>query len=164
MCARELTSFEKKVVWEMEGDLPSLACRAAIALDKLMQREQTDLDVVKRLVKMLGNYVKYSESGAPVPANGTGPSPLVTPKTLVIMKQAMYDSALAQNLTRVTQVREQVFEVASRLGKLVQEPPVSDNDNEELKQLRSFCLALSRQASAHKPMPFDQSVKHPYRR
>jgi hypothetical protein len=138
---------EKEIIWELEGDLPSLSSIAAIELDNLILKKSKDLEGVKRLAAKISNSLSMTSND---------------PTAMVVMDMAMTDSQLSGHLETVDELVQKAEEIIQRLKQIMAKPKKTNIT--ELKIMRNFCITLSKHASAHEPSPYDIEPYHPFRR
>jgi len=137
----------KEIIWELEGDFPSLSSIAAIELDNLILKKSTNLEGVKRLAAKISNSLSMTSND---------------PTAIVVMDMAMTDSQLSSPLETVDQLVEKAEEIIGRLKQIMAKPQKTNIT--ELKTMRNFCITLSKHASACEPSPYDMEPYHPFRR
>ena len=143
-------------VWEMESDLPSLASQAAIEIDNLAIGQDTKLDAVDRL----GSTIASSVTNVSQPSSPNSP---LNASTVVALNLALNDSQSLQ-LTQLDDLLRYASQMTDKLRDLVRDPmEFKKRRPEELKELRSFCLALSRWAATLSGSIADRP-EHPFRR
>ncbi len=141
-----------------ESDLASLASEAAIELDKLLLREGSNVTAVEQLASLLS---RSSESGG---TNGEMPLLLAEPSAAVVIHRAIADARGVSSMT-IADLVERAQEVARELDEVRREPEsFRESRHDELRRMRSFCLALSRTASGYRESVLDRSPDHPFRR
>ena len=75
------------------------------------------------------------------------------------------DASLGNLLARFDDLVKEATQIARRLEQLTKDPKgVKNGDLEELKRMRTFCLALSRRASSCQSSRLDTRSEHPFRR
>jgi hypothetical protein len=136
--------------YDLESDLPSLASQAAIELDNYILHHETNLRAAKRLAAKLANSV----TSVYEPASS---SSLLDPATTVALSRAFRELGGPTQPTHLTDLLAKASELTESLQKPEGRP------DEELRVLRSFCIALSRQASTLERSPHDR-YDHPFRR
>lgn len=135
-------------LWEMESDLPSLACQAAIELDNLVIGRPVQLEAVRRLAA----HISPPISGAS--------SPDLT--TLMVIRHAIDDGdGMCTPLSTVDQLRQEASKIGESLHNLL---ATDRHDPETLKKMRTFCLVLSRSASAYQQPIDDIKPRNPFRK
>ena len=70
----------KKVMTTLDTDLPLLAAKAALELDRLKSGSNGGLDSVNELARLIKNSIDVSQ--------GTQPKPLMDPATITVVGQA----------------------------------------------------------------------------
>lgn len=150
---------EEAMLWELESDLPSLASQAAIELDNLILGRSSQVEAIRRLALRIGESVERDAEPASALSR-------LDPKTVVVIKRAI-DDALRLNapLTTVDELVHETGKIRERLERVSQNPQaLQQHGIDSLKQMRAFCLALSRRASAHEQSMDDRKPPHPFRR
>lgn len=132
---------------ELEMDLASLASQAAIDLDDLLLGRRKELMAVKVLAAKIA---------ASLPSGQT-----MDATTAVAVQRALIETPGLPQSTTVNELLNSAAELTARLSKLVSEP--EPKDTEEVRQLRSFCVALSRSSTVLQGSPYDRP-EHPFRR
>jgi hypothetical protein len=153
----EITPSEMALVRELESDLASVAVNAATELDNFALGRSERLDEVQRLAERLSE----SFEGIEQPSS---PQSLIDPTEVVVMHRAIQDSALHSKMTTVDELVREAGKVVERLNRIVKDPEVAGTDVQEVKQIRDFCLALSKAASAYDHSLDDMEFPHPFRR
>jgi hypothetical protein len=133
---------------ELEMDLASLASQAAIDLDDLLLGRRKELTAVKVLAEKIA---------ASLPLGQT-----MDATTAVAVQRALIETPGLPQTTTVNELVNSAAELTARLSKLVAKPEPKENPD-EVKQLRSFCVALSRSSTALQGSPYDRP-EHPFRR
>ena len=154
MCATEET-----VVIELESDLASLSSRAAIALDNLVIGGEVERYA---LCTLADTIVLLTET----PAESSEPALLLDPSTAIVMNHAIADAKLLPTaLTTVEQLLQEASSIGERLREVSKDPPgFLGRQREDVEKMRSFCLALSKQACAYRESVADRQPTHPFRR
>ena len=150
---------DESVVCEFESDLPALSCRAAGELDNLLTGRGIQKDAVRRLAVLIS-------SALPIVEESSLPRSLFDPTTVVVMRQAIDDSAMTnKQLSTLNELVDQAGRIGDRLKGVAEDAEaLKKRGPEEIKSLRSFCLALSKRASAQLPSIDEWEFPHPYRR
>ena len=148
-------ALDESSLWRSHFDLPSLACSAATEIDNLVLGRETDLAATRQIVSLIDkDFAMESVSSSSV-------SLLLDPVTTVIMTQAMVDtSPLSAQLSTIEQVAKEGQKFKQRLQNVLDDP--AKQSTEELREMCSFCLALSKCASIQQqgfttwepPVPF----------
>lgn len=150
---------EKTELWELEGDLSSVACHAAIELDNLLLGKATDLKEVQRLIRTIADVipsVQEPSSIAPMLKNAT---------TVVLIKRALHDSHPGTSVTKVDELVTHAKQIAESLNQLVINPKAfTEIQSDELHRMRSFCVALSKHALGSERSRYQTKPEHPFRR
>ena len=131
----------------LEDDLVSLSSVAAWELDDLSLDRSKGLPGVERLVSFIA---------ASVPENDQDTSNL-NPATAVVLNDALsqYSRRSTDDLRQLLREATGVLEKLQRIAKA---PDDFKDDLEEIKRLRSFCLALSKSAMAARRSPIEQPI------
>jgi len=148
---------EGDVFWELQGDLATVSCYAAGEVDNLILGRANGFSAVKRLIEMIHEALFVQRMGA-------SPESLIDPTTAVAMNRALErsDPALKDNLSTVDQLIEQSKKVAQLLERVSSDPDqVKRKKPEQLRKLRSLCIALSDNALAYEE-PIDEVQPHTF--
>jgi hypothetical protein len=149
---------ECAILEEFERDLPSVACRAAIELDNLILDRSTGLRAVHTLVR----DIEESFTTIKEPAS---PNSLLNPTTAVVINGAIRDSMEEAPPKSISGLVEEAAKIVVRLKNVLADPSTyRTTRSAELEQMRSFCLALSRRASAFEPSRHEARSWNPFRR
>jgi hypothetical protein len=139
-------------------DLATLACNAAIELDDLLQGRSKSLIAVRDL------SARLSEEVPDLTDFGSSRS-LVDPSTVVALHLAIQDSQITGPTDEISELTRQAGVIVRRLNAVTTDPQgVLDANAESLRQLKTFCLSLSKQSSAAKIAVEEPREPHPYRR
>ncbi len=136
---------------ELESDLPSLASQAAVELDNLSLGRGKNLSAVKTLAEKLSQSV--TEVDEP-----SSRSSLLDPVAAVAVSRAIGDLGDSAQPKQLNDLLSRAGDLTRQLRALA-EDATADAD---IPTLRSFCVALSRHASAAEPSLYDR-YSHPYR-
>jgi len=117
---------------ELENDLASIACRAAIALDNFILNRPADLSALQQLAETLS-------SGLVTCALGRSWNPAV----LFVVMTAMKDSWSSQSVATLEELATCVQNIVEGLTQSAAGSPPAEID---LVRLRAFCLTLSKLA------------------
>lgn len=140
--------LDRTTCWPVDIDLPSLSCHAAAELDNIILGRATDLAATRQLTKLL------SEDVSPGSLLPTPSSLLPDPVTAVIMTQAIDDALLSVSpLSTLHEVAAEAKKIQHRLQSVVDAPQMQDE--KDLREMRSFCLALSKRASTRQQQGFE---------
>ncbi len=137
----------------LDADLASLASEAAIDIEYLLLKRETNSLAIQRLAERLNNSIEVTPTGDP-------PHSLMDPVTLTILNEAV---AKAKNKKSLQKVEELLVE-AAEIAKALSRANLMDNHEEELKQARDFCVAFSRAVMAYHKSIHDLHPSHPFRR
>lgn len=145
--------------YEME-----LSCRASLAafeLDDLMLDRAKGFTHIQKLAQELSQLVRFPQDlTAPTPDD----IPLLDPRVVVVVNEAIINSRLYQQPSTVLGMIEQASKVIERLTKLVaignQSRKTNEREKKEVKKMFSFCLALSNRAATAKPSPYEEQPWH----
>lgn len=150
---------EETELWELEDDLSSVACHAAIELDNLLLGRTTDLKEVQRLIHTIADVIPTVEepsSTAPMLKNAT---------TVVLIKRALHDSHPGTSVTKVDELVTHAKLIAESLNQLViNTDAFTEKQPDELLRMRSFCVALSKHALGSERSRYQTKPEHPFRR
>ncbi len=145
------------IAWQLESDLASLACQAAIELDNLVLGRATTFPSVGRLVAAIAESVPEDDDPG-------SPSSSLDATAALALNRAISEVIPGSAPTHVTDLVRRVAGITQQLSELVSNPGHSRvNRASELKQMRSLCLALSKHASASMPSPEERTPEHPFR-
>ena len=136
----------------LDPDLPTLALEAAIDIDKLLSNKTQNLTAMKRLAEQLKDSIQVGIADGP-------PRSLMDPATLNVLGEAIAEVMKSESLHRI----EDFLGKAARIAELLSIESPTDNQD-ELKQVRNFCLALSRAVMAYHKSILDLRPSHPFRR
>ena len=162
MCPATLGTFPEKRKFAQtsfsgfESTLPSLACRAAIELDNLLLGR---LSVVKAIPLLAAN-LRELEGGSPS---------LLDPRAALIINRAisnvhMLDHPVATADQLITHAYEPRASDIHLDPDITKESIMDENNVEEIKKLRSFCVELSKSAVAFYDFLDEMEPSHPFRR
>ena len=136
----------------LDPDLPLLAARAAVQLDRLIIKGSTGnepMDALKELSAML--------SGVRMKAQGGGcEKELLDPFSVTILNRALVKSSPEQPIKS----ESDFIEATQTLAKSLDTP--SDNSLDVLKNIRNFCIHLSNYSSAQRQIAFSGNPKPSY--
>lgn len=139
-------------------DLSSVACRAAIELDDLLIGRSEGVEAVRHLGSIISRSI-------PPEKDSTSPNWLLDPSAFVIVNRAIHNAQSEKALGTVEGLVREAGEIVQRFEQLARNPTqFKDSRNAEVAEMRAFCLALSRSASASKKSPIEWTPKHPFRR
>ena len=128
--------------WELETDLASLANQAAIDVDNLvLGRDPVSLDGVARLSAFLAESVTRFDEPHLSPSG-------LNPATAVVLHLAINDSSF-DHVTKLNELLARAKQITGLFDNLAANPMEFLREHLDiLKQIRLFCLALSRRAAA----------------
>ena len=128
--------------WELETDLASLANHAAIDVDNLiLGRDRVSMDGVARLSAFLAESVTEFDGPHDSPS-------CLNPATAVVLHLAINDSSF-EHVTRLNELFARAKQITGFFDRLASNPTGFSRQHPDiLKQIRLFCLALSRRAAA----------------
>ena len=154
-----ITDPEQGAIFEtLERDLPSLACRAAVELDNLSLGRSTGLESVRKLSLSL-------QESLPEVADFASPSSLFDPTMAIVVNGAISDARQAEPIRQMTKLLSETKTITDRLDNLLQDPDEFCRTSlDQVKELRSFCLALSKRAFGSKRPRQSRAPRHPFRR
>lgn len=135
-------------------DLAAVALKAATELDSLIRNEHSSLDGIRELAEQLSAKV--------VRDPGSGPASLMDPTTTIVLGRAVGDAGggSPQQVADVTAATQRWI---AQMAELLTAANQSEDWLTSLINLRSFCLAVSRHATAMTPSPLDRP-DHSFRR
>jgi len=121
-------------------DLSSLACRAAIEIDNLILERSSDLQALPLLAKTLRDDL----IDIPEP---TSPSSLLNPTTAIVVNGAISEASRKAPLRLLDEVVGEAKSITAQFDSVLQDPQGFRSQSlDDLENMRSFCLALSRRA------------------
>ncbi len=138
-------------VLELDSDLASLASQAAIELDNVLLERAGGLSAVGRLAQMIYATVPAEETSWQIHYLDIG--------NTIAVNRAVATLTGSSTGTQLRQLLERARDIAARLSAL----PEHEERHVELKDLRAFCLELSRQAASSRRIA-NETASHPYRR
>lgn len=143
MSINEAETSKEIFLYEAKHDLPSLACFGAIEIDKIILNKVYDLKILKKLADKLLNSIKSHKVQSDTMS-------LLDPKSVIVMNQAIQDSyTRIPRLKTVDELIKQTRKITKKLNSIVSNPDSFKREkHEELKELRSFCIAISKHASS----------------
>jgi hypothetical protein len=159
MTSQPGTDSNHSVLWEVESGIATLACHAAIELDNIIEDQVDGVEAVRKLAAMM-------ESGRLEQGVQTSfPKSLLDPMTELAMSQAINVSALLDKpLVSIDDLIVGSDQIAQWLNETAQDPLTFKRDRlEDLKKMRSFCLALSEGAWGIRQSPYEPGLQHPFR-
>lgn len=137
----------------LDADLPMLASQAAIELDGLILGHQQPLAAAAQLASRLQQSIPDDRS--PLPKSLASPA-------FSLLSEAMVRGGVTDQPP--TSVDELIRE-ASRIARQLRGPEdPGDSDKSRLRQLRDFCIALSRCSAAYQRSIHELRPPHPFRR
>lgn len=158
MSPLESTKNPGMIDWPIENDLSAIACSAAIELDNLILDRQIGFASVELLGSLLSESIPQEHDPA-------SPNWLRDPTAAVVVNRALGDASSGNGISTVDDLVRRAGELIERFAELVRDPAeFRRRQCAELEQMRSFCLALSRRASAAKKSPHDRVPEHRFRR
>jgi hypothetical protein len=145
--------------WTGEHDLPIVACHAAIEIDDLhLNRQPIELESINRLVALISESIPQTDGPS-------SPNWLHDPSTVVVVNRAINDALPSRQISTVTELVKEASRIISGFAELIDDPATFRQQKPEaLIEMRAFCLALSRRASAAKKSPHIQTPEHRFRR
>lgn len=136
-------------------DLASLACQAALEFDNLILKRSSQLNAASELFAQIRQRV--TDVAQPASA-----SSLLDPTTAVVLNRAVKDVSGPTD-GQLEQLLVQIREMSEIVTGLTTADPSAEKNVVQLGKLRTFCLAVSRHASAVWPNPFERP-EQPFRR
>lgn len=156
MSTTQVAATESSRSWQLENDLPSVACQAAIELDNLIIGRSIGLEAAKRLSSIISQSL-------PSRSEACTQQCWFDPTTAVAMHRAITDTQVP--LESFEELLRKTGEILGDLGKLGDDPNAFKAQGAKtLPMMRAFCLALSKHASALQQSFDDQMPDHPFRR
>ena len=151
--ARNVTESER------DTDLALLACDAATELDELVLGRSDTLNAVHLLAAKISKVFLSSKGAAAQVA-------WVEPAAIVVMKQAIDDAIMPKKpITTVPELAQEAEKIEKRLSSLGNDQSgLKLQNTQDLEEMRSFCLALSKHASAQGRPLYDRRPDRPFRR
>ncbi len=142
---------------DLESDLASLACQAAIELDNLLLGGNGGREAVRRLADALSHIVASGGEAA-------SPASLLKPATAVVLNRAFGERHVA-GLSSIDDLVKSAGDIAGQLRAVAANPedPLLAAP-EQIRNMRATCLAVSRSAWASESSPYDRRPEHPFRR
>ena len=126
---------------DIQNNLPSLACHAAIEIDNLIIGRENNATAVKKLMEKMSGSFEPDSSGV---------RSLIDPTTAVAINRALKQSNYKNGLTSVSEVAAQTDEIKNWVTTITSRiSNLSEEDKKNLASLRAFCLALSKSAAAY---------------
>ena len=142
----------------LERDLPNVACHAAIELDNLLLDQPFGTDNIGRLISMISESI-------PQQGEAASAASLWDPSTVVVVNRAIGDSNPNSNISTIDDLVKEAKDIFAEFSELVENPmDFRQRQPEKVAEMRQFCLALSRRASAAKKSPYSRMPEHPFRR
>lgn len=144
---------KSRVLRALDADVPLLATRAAIELDRLIENDDIGLVNVYKLASLL------QESSVRV---GSTKNPLMDPATVTVMNHAITGSGFGSEMVRVDELIAKSFEIAGKLSSAETENKI-ESSKEDLKKLKKFCMILSNLSASYRQSVFGNTTLHPNR-
>jgi hypothetical protein len=142
----------------LENDLPTVACHAAIEIDNLLLDRSGDFLSVQRLVSFISESI-------PLEHDPTSPNWLRDPTAVAVVNRALSDAATRKPISTVDELVREAGDLLQQFRELLRNPQEFKNSHTaKLAEMKSFCLALSRRATAAKESPHNRMPEHPFRR
>lgn len=142
-------------VIDLDSDLPSVASQAAIELDNLLLERALELTAVARLAEMIRAVAPPAEHPLQIQHLDIG-------STLAVNRAAARFAGAAAP-TRLSELLPRVQAFAQRLSDLAGPATERNKVEGDVRELKAFCLELSRQAATGQRCAHDRP-SHPYRR
>jgi len=139
----------RRILGALDADLPLLATRAAIELDRLLAGEDIGLESVTTLADLLAGSAE-AQPGQPARS-------VMDPATITVMNRVISD---------YYEKPQSLAELAQRSLDIAKSFPTTHSSSPEkskLENLRQFCIALSMYAASYRQSLFGSGVKHPFR-
>jgi hypothetical protein len=158
MSTTEMTWGSNQSLEALQEDMPSLACDAAIELDNLSRGRATELRAVEQLTERIRNSVMDFQ-------DVTSPSSLFNPTAAVVMSGALSEFRQTQPIRGLEELKGETEKVKVQLDELLKSPHAfAQSFPDQVSQMRTFCVALSRRASALLQPQQRKEPHHPFRR
>jgi len=143
---------------QMESDLASLASRAAVELDRVALGREASMIPVLELAKVIARE-------ASAPDQASHPPLFLNPGTAIVMNRAISDAQLGPQHSKIADLVLQAAAISKTLHEIGSDPLRCRTQNpEQVTRMRSFCVALSRRASARHAAIHERVSSHPFRR
>lgn len=136
-------------------DLGRLAAHAAVELESYCRKTNIGFRAVEQLAARIGSLVPASTD----PSDPSSRRSLFDPVTEIAMHRAVTAAALARDLRTVGDLNKQAHDVAGTLRRLA-----SVTKDEDVQQMKAFCLAFSTALSTLQASTTARSTQHPYRK
>lgn len=135
----------------LDPNLPFLAARAAIELDNIMLRRSATTEAISALAFVLRSSTEL---------NSSSQCSLLDPITVETLTDALSETH-GKPITTIAMLVEQARALVVSLMKASE---VGQQDDQRLRELRLFCIALSRITSSHLQANYESSrSQHPHR-
>jgi hypothetical protein len=151
MIATDASQNDRIELGSQEANIPRLAIEAANELDELVEGRPTGLDAVKRLAVVLKRSFQIDQSGEKREA-------FVDSGTVAVFSQAVDEVAAGAHITTISELVARAVEIVKGL-----EDSISNSENQGLKKMRDFCIALSNAAAAYQQSIDEMQPSHPFR-
>ena len=135
----------------LDPNLSFIASQAAIELDNLLLGTSKKLDAVHDLALRLKNSAEEI-SGSTTMRN------LMDPQSIRVFSQA-YTETQGESVSTIDELANKAWRIAGDLDEAKADP-----QRQTLERLRSFCVALSRIASAQRMAMMDRKPGLPFKR
>ena len=141
------TDFGEFLPWGLEDDLATVSCYAAGEVDNIIHKRPNGFGAIKRLRHMIQNSL--------IDCDKSSGHFMLDPTTAVAVNRALANSRSVENLDTVEELIEESKKITELLDSVAEKAETGTLDLDELKKLRSLCLALSRSALAFEE-PIDE--------
>lgn len=138
-----------------DTDLPLAAARAAIQLDNVLLGRGSNLSSVLQFTELLEGLVREGAS----PSQGT----FTDYSTVVVVGSAMTGSEWCSSAVTVEELVNQAARMVGDIKQVEHPDNGSAVEQEEIRRLRDFFVALSRSALASRGPLHGEMPDHPYR-
>lgn len=142
----------------VDTDFPLLACRAGIELDNLILGRSQSVGMIKRLVRQLElriNPYKITENH-PI---------FLDPTAVVVVNRAFAACDWLPSMRKVDELVRGANNITKTFKTLIENPvEFKTKHAEEIKQLKFFCLALSKSASGYERPRDHHRTPNPFRK
>lgn len=145
---------------KIEPDLPTLASISAVEIDNIILNRQQGIYSIERLISKIKNMISLLDIN-----DRTSSISRIDPRNLVIINRAIIQSKNGDNHNNINEVLKQVNYFLLKLNKIVENHNSGViQDNNELINIRSFCIALSKISSSYSVFSSQMDYSHPFKR
>lgn len=149
-----------KTFWALDPQLPLIAAKAAVQLDRLISSKRREGEPIARsydAIKQLAGFFDGSIAGAEA---GQMDKCFVDPVGLTLFAKAYNHSHQAEPV----RTKQELQSAAQKLSRALADPETSKNDDSSLASLRDFCVALSDYAANSRKIILGNRQEHPFRK